>query len=111
MNAHEGHSNHGSAHGDHERTDWRVSLVVWSVVSFFVLMFAAMLAMGWLFNTLGHAQGDVEPLSPLSEMRIEPPLPRLQVSPTDDLTQMQKDWQTELDSYGYVAFRLIMQCN
>lgn len=88
----------------HEQRDINFRYVGLFFVCLFLLLAASFLLMGGLFRSLAEREQALQgPPSPLAEARPEqPPEPRLQVAPRQELEELRRKEQERLKSYGWV---------
>jgi hypothetical protein len=105
------HTPSASGHGagdnpqvGHERTDWRVRPIIWSLVGLLVVGVIGHFTLWFLFTfvvNMGVRSDPVPP--PLARTTPEPPAgPQLQVSPAQDWVTMRSQQSQLLNSYGWV---------
>jgi hypothetical protein len=86
----------------YEVRDVNTRLVLWSVGGLAVLVVIAFVVIGLLYNFLEISQ-PVRRIPPLlEEAQGLPPGALLQRNPAQDMTQMQREDETILNSYGWV---------
>lgn len=97
----QGHEAHG---GGYERTDVAVAVPARFLMGLVVLLLAGIFLMKALFGFLSaeHKRTDAPPSPLASELPTEPPLPRLQKTPVQDLTKLREEEKTALGNYGWV---------
>src|SRR5437870_3537253 len=88
---------------DHDRTDWNLRYVVWGAVVLVVSVGIGLVALWWMFKEFnGWAANQQMGTARATVQENRPPEPMLQVSPTDDWTEMLKREQEILNSYRWV---------
>ena len=88
--------------GQHETRDADIRTLVKFAVGLFVLIVAAMIAMRFVFNYFKATQQLGPPASPFAESHTLPSVPRLQIHPVQDLSQLRQAEDDRLNSYGWV---------
>ena len=88
----------------YEKRDTDVRAVTWFLVILFVATLVSMVAMKFLYGILAErAAADQRPPGTLVGMRSpQPPEPRLQPAPFDDLIHLRAAEEQALSSYGWV---------
>lgn len=87
----------------HELTDTNPRSVVGFGVGLAVVIIVSLILMGALFSYFaGQPPADRRAVTPMEQLRELPPEPRLQVSERADLKTMRKQWEAQLNSYGWV---------
>ena len=94
------HERHPAGH--HETTDASISGLVKFSIGLFLLIVVALVGMQWMFNYFRNTQQLGPPASPFAESQAQPPGPRLQVHPAQDLKQLRQGEDEKLNSYGWV---------
>ena len=88
---------------DHDRTDWNLRYVVWGAAVLVVSISVGLTALWWMFKEFhGGAANQQMGTARATVQENRPPEPLLQVSPTDDWTEMLKREQEILNSYRWV---------
>ena len=86
----------------YERRDVSVRGIMWFAVAMVIAAFVMHIGL-WLFERgLNRAYPHGPAASRIGRPRIEPPLPRLQSSPTADLKELRAAEDAVLNSYGWV---------
>lgn len=100
-NAHNASGAHG---GGYEHTDVEVGIPARFLVGLVILLLAGIFLMRVLFGFLSaeHKRTDAPPSPLASELPAEPPLPRLQKTPVQDLNKLREEEKNALESYGWV---------
>lgn len=88
----------------HETTDANPRNIVIFAVALFLTIVVAVWGMKVFFNDLTGRQGLGPPVTPFEQGRPLPPegLPRLQVTPAEDVEHYRESQTKILDSYGWV---------
>jgi hypothetical protein len=86
----------------HETRDANVKSVLKFGIGLAVLILVTCIVMAWFFGFLGEVQKLGPPASPFAESQTQPPAPRLQVQPVQDLSHLRQDEDEKLNSYGWV---------
>jgi hypothetical protein len=102
-----GASAHGprSSAAGHELRDVSFRPIVTASIGLFVLIVTAFLAMRVLFSYYAAREAaSTPPANPLAAelARSEPPLPRLQTAPIEDLRKLRMAEEALLEEYGWV---------
>jgi hypothetical protein len=98
---------HASPIGDsdrpHETRDVNIRPIALFGAGLFLLTGVVLLLMGWMFGYFSARQARLDaPLSPLAEIRRQPPEPRLQVAPAKELQEIRAAEDAVLSSYGWI---------
>jgi hypothetical protein len=91
-----------SGYHAHEARDVDVRGLTLSALGLAVLLVGTLVLIGWLFMTFGAQEQRTEVPSALVATQPDPPAPRLQASPTQDLRAMQRAEDEKLHSYSWV---------
>ena len=86
----------------HEERDVNVRRLTLATLGLAVLLVGTLALIGWLFMAFEGEEQRSEGASALVETQPEPPEPRLQASPVQDLQAMQRADAEKLHSYGWV---------
>ncbi|HLJ69779.1 MAG TPA: hypothetical protein VKU03_00575 [Roseiarcus sp.] len=78
----------------YETSDWPLRPVAWTYASGLILLAIAVGAMLWAYP---HTLGDVS-----RKRGVEPPAPRLQIDPAEDLAAFRADKERKLNSYYWI---------
>ena len=88
---------------DHERSDWNLNYVVWGAIALVASVAVGLLALWWMFKAFhGWAENRQMGTARATVQENRPPEPLLQVSPTDDWTEMLQREREILNSYRWV---------
>ena len=88
---------------DHERSDWNLNYVVWGAIVLVVSVAVGLLALWWMFKEFhGWAENRQMGTARATAQENRPPEPLLQVSPTEDWTEMLQREREILNSYRWV---------
>ena len=103
-NTEKGHSAAGEHSGGYERTDVSIAVPTRFLMGLVVLLLAGIFLMKALFGALSaeHKRVDTPPSPLASELPTEPPLPRLQRTPVQDLSKLRATEKEALENYGWV---------
>ena len=86
----------------YETRDVNLRLIMASLIGLSILIVVALLLMWGMFRFLANRQASLNvPLSPLAGSQ-QPPEPRLQASPAQELQQLRAEEDEILNSYGWV---------
>src|SRR5215467_852461 len=96
MSTHENNKRRG-----HEQTDWNLRWVFWGGITLIASVVVMLAASWWLFRELQSSAVD-RPMGTAVAPPVEPPEPRLQVSPYEDWKVMLQREQAILHSYGWI---------
>ncbi len=96
------HNSHPA--GGYEKSDANVKFLAGFAVGLVGLMLVGMFVMRMMYVGMAeYQQAHDPPLSPLAaELPADPPEPRLQVRPVEDLQEQIRAQKEKLDSYGWV---------
>ena len=78
----------------HEASDWHVGIVGFVLLGIFAFLVIAPLVLMWAFS---HSLRDVD-----RRLTVEPPAPRLQTHPPQDLAKFRANEDKRLNSYYWV---------
>ena len=88
---------------DHERSDWDLRYVALGTIVLVVSVALILAASWWIFKELhGWSASRQMGTARVTHQENTPPEPRLQISPTDDWTEMLKREQAILNSYRWI---------
>ncbi len=97
------HSGSAGQQRGHETSDAAPGWLLWFGAGLAMLTLFVFLSMGWMFHYLEDRIAESEvPFSPLSDTGRQPPEPRLQVNPAQDLRRLAETESRRLNSYGWV---------
>ena len=98
------HNASGAHGGGYERTDVAVGVPTRFLMGLVILVAAAIFLMKAVFGffTAQHVKTDAPPSPMASELPSEPPLPRLQKTPGQDLSKLRETEKEALGNYGWV---------
>ena len=92
-----------SIRSGHEVRDVNIRGVLWLAAAVLAGGIVVHVASWYLLQSLEVSAKHADPeLSPLAEMRPEPPAPRLQDRPSHDYTEYRAEQDARLNSYGWV---------
>ena len=94
----------GAHGGGYERTDVSIAIPTRFLMGLVVLLLAGIFLMKALFGYL-HAENlrkDTPPSPLANELPTDPPLPRLQKTPIQDLNKLHATEKQALENYGWV---------
>ncbi|HZL91525.1 MAG TPA: hypothetical protein VFB96_24360 [Pirellulaceae bacterium] len=91
-----------NVHGGYERTDVRIAPLIWLGLTVFLGSVAVFVVLWLLLVVLERQAERADPQkSPLAQTDRQPPLPRLQKSPVEDLQALNARDEAILTSYGW----------
>ena len=85
----------------YEPSDVNVKAVLWVALTLVVVVGLSAAALGGLVG-LFHLAAERPPVSPLAQVEIRPPGPRLDAHPTETLAAVRKRETAALEAYGWV---------
>jgi hypothetical protein len=84
----------GNPNVGYEASDWRIGAVGLVLLGIFAFLVISPLVLMWAFS---HSLLDVD-----RRLTVEPPAPRLQINPAQDLAKFRANEDKRLDSYYWI---------
>ena len=92
-----------SAHRGHETRDFNIRAVALFALGLAITLGGSLALMAWVFSLLHVTPAGYSPQgAPIAAMPPQPPGPRLQAAPTQDLQELLRADRARLQSYGWV---------
>jgi hypothetical protein len=98
-------AHHPAGHGGHEKRDVTFRPIVWAAAGMLVVTVLVFLGVWWTLDYYAGREAQLSPAAnPLTSSygRQQPPEPRLQTKPVQDLRQMRTAEDAVLNTYGWV---------